>query len=704
VSVCICIFSANVASISANLSSIPVLNGSNFKDWKENILIVLGCMDLDLALRVERPASLTDVSSSTDKVNFEKWDRSNRMSLMIIKRGIPEAFRGAISDGICDAKDFLAEIEKRFAKNDKAETSTLLQRLISMKYKGKGNIREYIMELSHIASKLKALKLELSDDLLVHLVLISLPTQFNQFKVSYNCQKEQWTLNELISYCVQEEERLKQDKTESAHLASASRDKGKKRKPFDAAKGPAKDPKKQKVQNEGCFFCSKPGHAKKDCTKYHAWRVKKGTLQNLVCSEINLASVPRNTWWVDSGATTHISVSMQGCLNYRRPIDGERNIYVGNGKSVEVEAIGHFRLLLGTGYYLDLKDTFVVPSFRRNLISVCLLDKCGYTCSFGNNQFNLSLNSNIIGTGFLNAYDNLYLLNTIANYNETLQCESRGTKRKFTDINSASLWHKRLGHISRNRVERLVSDGILDSLDFTDFNVCIECIKGKQTSVKRLGASRTKDVLELIHTDICGPFPSASWNGQRYFVSFIDDYSRYGYLYLIHEKSQAVDVFKSFKAEVENQLSKRIKCVRSDRGGEYYGRYDGSGEQRPGPFAKFLEECGIVPQYTMPGTPSMNGVSERRNRTLKEMVRSMICHSTLPESLWGEALKTTAYILNRVPTKATAKTPYELWTSKKPSLKHLRIWGCPAEARPYKPHAKTLDSKTVSSYFIGYAE
>ena len=107
-------------------------------------------------------------------------------------------------------------------------------------------------------------------------------------------------------------------------------------------------------------------------------------------------------------------------------------------------------------------------------------------------------------------------------------------------------------------------------------------------------------------------------------------------------------MFKSFKIEVENQLNKRIKNVRSDRGGEYYGKYDGSGEQHSGPFAKFLEDFGIVPQYTMPGSLSMNGVTERRNRTLKDMVRSMISHSNLPISLWGEALKTAAYILRGV--------------------------------------------------------
>ena len=178
-----------------------------------------------------------------------------------------------------------------------------------------------------------------------------------------------------------------------------------------------------------------------------------------------------------------------------------------------------------------------------------------------------------------------------------------------------------------------MSDGILDSLDFAYFEIFTNCIKGKQINTRRFGANRATDVLQLIHTDICGPFPTVSWNGQQYFITFIDDFSRYGYLYLIHEKSQSLEVFKSFKVEVENQLNKRIKNVRSDRGGEYYEKYDGSGEQRPGPYAKFLEECGIVPQYTIPGSPSMNGVAERRNRTLKDMIRSMISHSNLPISL-----------------------------------------------------------------------
>ena len=111
-----------------------------------------------------------------------------------------------------------------------------------MKYQGKGNVKEYMMGMSNIASKLRALKLELLEDLLIHLVLISQPSQFSQFKISYNFQKEKWSLNELISYCVQEEERLKQERTESAHVVSTSKDKGKRRRTEEpknkAVKGP----------------------------------------------------------------------------------------------------------------------------------------------------------------------------------------------------------------------------------------------------------------------------------------------------------------------------------------------------------------------------------------------------------------------------------------------------------------------------------
>jgi transposase InsO family protein len=133
-----------------------------------------------------------------------------------------------------------------------------------------------------------------------------------------------------------------------------------------------------------------------------------------------------------------------------------------------------------------------------------------------------------------------------------------------------------------------------------------------------------------------------------------------------------LDKFKIFKAEVENQHNIKIKLVRSDRGGGYYSHHTPYG-QVPGPFARFLQENGIIDQYSMPGDPQQNGVAERRNRTLMDMVRSMLSYSTLPINLWMEALKTAVHILNRVPSKSVPKTPYEMWTDRKPTLNYLHV-------------------------------
>jgi hypothetical protein len=179
-------------------------------------------------------------------------------------------------------------------------------------------------------------------------------------------------------------------------------------------------------------------------------------------------------------------------------------------------------------------------------------------------------------------------------------------------------------------------------------------------------------------------------NGYSYFITFTDDYSRYGYVYLMRHKSESFEKFKEFKAEVENQLNKSIKALRSDRGGEYLS-YE---------FITYLKECGIVSQLTPPGTPQWNGVSERRNRTLLDMVRSMMSNATLPKSFWGYALETAARTINMVPSKSVEKTPYELWFGKVPNMSYLKIWGC--EVFVKRSTSGKLDPKSDKCFFVGY--
>jgi hypothetical protein len=139
-------------------------------------------------------------------------------------------------------------------------------------------------------------------------------------------------------------------------------------------------------------------------------------------------------------------------------------------------------------------------------------------------------------------------------------------------------------------MEHLIKEEILVPLDFFDLDHCIECTKGKYAKhIKEMGVTRSSGVLEIIHTDICGPFNVKSVDGFNSFTTFTDDFSLYGYIYSIYEGSEALHKFKIFKAEVENQHNVKIKVMHLDRGGEYYGRHTPYG-QIPGPFAKFLEK------------------------------------------------------------------------------------------------------------------
>ena len=294
--------------------------------------------------------------------------------------------------------------------------------------------------------------------------------------------------------------------------------------------------------------------------------------------------VPPKSWWLDSGSPIHIANSLHGFITKRQPSEGEINLHVGNGVKVDVLFIGTVVLHFRSGFRIILENTAFVPSMRRSLVSLSKLDESGYHFHFGNKKVEVSLNSSTVGECLFR--DGLYQLDlnsdTIA-----FHVDNAGTKRSLMKENSYSLLHKRLGHISQERIGRLIKSQILPQLVYDNIESCMDCIKGKLTKTrKQQGATRSSALLELIHTDISGPY-SHSLCGKSFFVTFIDDFSRYGYVYLISHKSEALKRFKIFKTEVEKQLGKVIKIVRSDRGGEYYGKHGDLG-QCLGPFAKFL--------------------------------------------------------------------------------------------------------------------
>lgn len=278
----------------------------------------------------------------------------------------------------------------------------------------------------------------------------------------------------------------------------------------------------------------------------------------------------------------------------------------------------------------------------------------------------------------------------------------RITVHATTYKNDADLWHCRPGHISSARIQQLQSHHMATGLtdhSFSNLSPCTACLFGKQTRqpFPTTPATRTSALLELIHTDICGPISPPTHTGFQYFILFIDDFSRYCYAFLLMRKSDAFQRFSQFVTLVENQhFPHKIKILRSDNGGEY----------KSSVFNEFCLSKGIKCQYTVPYTPQQNGVSERRNRTLINSVLSMLYHSGLPKTYWGEALLTANYLHNRTPSKALdpSKIPYELWHSRKPDLCLLKVFGSPAFAKiTAHPRAK-LDFRTTECMFLGYSE
>lgn len=215
-------------------------------------------------------------------------------------------------------------------------------------------------------------------------------------------------------------------------------------------------------------------------------------------------------------------------------------------------------------------------------------------------------------------------------------------------------WHARLGHLNSKDMVHMLKNKTVFGLKFSDsvdLSKCNTCLAGKLTSSsfpKR--ESSSKQLLELIHTDICGPMRTSSQGGSHYFITFIDDYSRWCQVYFIRSKGEAVEKFVEFKNLAENQTRFKIKAIQSDNGREFCNEK----------MTSLLKRAEIRQRFTTPYTPQQNGVAERKNRTLVESARCMVLESGIPPSFWAEAINAANYVKNRCTTKGSpGGTPYE---------------------------------------------
>lgn len=389
-------------------------------------------------------------------------------------------------------------------------------------------------------------------------------------------------------------------------------------------------------------------------------------------------------WVCDSGADFHMSGDVT-LFDSLEPIPSKFFVKQIMGK-VEVTQWGTVRLqtdgVNGTKI-LELREVLFMPGMKVNIFSLQRIRSLG-SCSYsflGEPQPDRVIQ-------ILNREgDQIATMKETTRARPTLICKrlkdvegNGGGEETEAEVLGGKgiqmeLLHRRLGHTSQSVIDRLVREQMVRGLEEGvkgEFGMCRGCKMGRSSSMKHPRKDpeyRAKEQLELIHTDIAGPFvPTAIEGRGKYNLVVVDDFSRKAWCIPIKKKSDTATAMKEWIAVHENEVGKKVKKMRSDNGGEYIDAA----------FEKWLREHGIIHQTIPARSPQSNGVCERMNRTIQDRARSMLVGAGLGGGFWVEAINAACYIRNRCPVSGLSKTPDELWSGKVPSVKHLRAYGSKA--------------------------
>ncbi|KAJ9535802.1 hypothetical protein OSB04_un001045 [Centaurea solstitialis] len=624
---------------------------------------------------------------------------------------------------LTSAKQLWNDLESKYIAEDASSKKFLVSDFNGYKMVDSRPVMEQYNELLRILGQFTQHNMKMDECIAVSSVIDKLPPSWKDFKHTLKHQKEELSLVQLGSHirieeslCGQESDKNKAKPDvgqPSVHMVEGNKinqnHKGKaiKRK-FE---GPNKPNKKPTVLV--CWRCNMTGHLKRDC------RVnlnKKGMGNNnagssgggnngssgsdpqkgqnfsnldkpkvYVCSLILESFYVQDddrTWWVASGATSHMCRDRRWFEKLTLTDDGSI-VKMGDESTAKVCGVGIVNLSFTSGKTIILDHVLFVPRLRKNLVSGGCLNSAGFKQVYESDKFILSRFGTFVGFGYF-CYG-MFRLNILIPFSDDNDFLSASSK-----IDDNLLCHARLGHVNFRRMHEMSKDGLIPPFDISD-EKCKICMLTKITKQPFQNVIRKSNVLDLIHIDLCDFHATPSLGNKKYVVTFIDDSSRFCYVYLLHSKDEALEKFKIYKTEVELQLGVPVKCLRTDRGGEYMD-------------PQYFQSVGIIHEKTAPYTPEQNGVAERKNRVLKEMVNSMLSYSGLSKGFWGEAMLTACYILNRVPNKRNKTTPYELWFKRTPDLDYFRIWGCRAVVKLNDPKRPTLGERGVDCIFIGYAE
>lgn len=695
---------------------IEKLHDSNFHIWKVKIRMVLSIRELDHYLDDDNPPTRTDP-------NYSDWLKKDKKARAFIGLSLSNNQFEQVQHA-SSARDMWKGVCDIFEKHTLLNLLAARRKFYTTTMKENEKVLEFSARVRQHASTLKSMGVEVGDDDMAMTLLSGLTSRYDGLISALDAisdDQEKFTYQFVVSRCQQEEQRhLQRDmevmsKSETAALIA----------------------RKTKPRGD-CVHCGKHNNSNKCWKKFphlapegHPYRTSHKALvsSNAPSAEIEedeevcllgsthlkpdkFKSLRKREWILDSGCSAHLTYDRDSFLNFT-PVSS-KSVDLGAGSSTSIVGTGDVSITILVSKKrkkCTIRNVMYVPALRYQLLSISVLAKAGISAQFDNQGVRLLRNGDgkIVATGSISE-SGLYILDVVPN-SESSEISLSAT---------LSVWHQRLGHVSQNAIKSMAKNNVVNGLQLTSNLVlpCSGCILGKshRSTIPKVSQSRSSRLLELIHSDLMGPFEEKTLGGSRYLITFIDDFSKWTVAYTMKTKSEALHYFKHYKslAEVHNahkihnlQIStiqqasddylndSRLKILRSDNGGEYL-----SSE-----FKRFLAEEGVRHELTVPYTPQQNGVAERMNRTILDLARSMLYHKNLPKYFWGEACATAVYIRNRVTTASLPSkiTPHHRWNGEPPDVSHLRTFGAKCYYVLPKKHIKKLDARARKAIMVGYS-
>lgn len=725
------------------------LNGHNYLPWSQSVLLYIkgkGKADF-ITEEVEIP-------EKTDK-GYKLWESENsKVMSWLINSMIPEVGENFLLYDT--AYDVWEAVKETYSNKDNISERFRIEGVLHEVKQGASTVVEYYNNLSRLWQQedmFNKLNWKCTEDgsvfrayleeMRIFKFLIGLNDNLDEVRGRILSIKPIPSIREVVAEVRREESRkrvmLKSDSVPTSGETSALATRGNSNNPSDG---------ETRRGRPWCDHCRRPGHYRETCWKIHGkpadWKprsqAKKGysaSGNNTGDSEGNLFSkeqieqlqklfgcslstsvgtgsmvqsgtfpsalsvkneVPRS-WIIDSGATDHMTGNPK-VFNTFEPCKGNFNVKVADGTLSKV--IGYGTVIISKN--LVLQSVLFVPNLDCNLLSISKLtyDKNCLTKFYPTYcVFQDLISERTIGTAELRS--GLYILEADPALN--LQCNStqqsalQNKNRTISNKESTvMLWHYRLGHPNFLYLEKLFPELFINKSP-REFS-CEVCELSKHTrSSLSPSIYHVSKPFALIHSDVWGPSKIPTVTGAKWFISFIDDHTRITWVFLMKEKSEVATIFKNFNSMIKTQFQTRVQILRTDNGKEFVNN-------------SLVEYClseGIIHQTSCVYTPQQNGVSERKNRHLLEVARSLLFTMHVPKHFWGDAVLTAVHLINRQPSRVlNFHTPTQTLLDVYPhnhlvSNIPLKVFGCTVFVHDNSPQRSKLDPRSFKCVFLGYS-